>query len=115
MSSILIFFSGALKKANVWPLASMQPVISSREKPLQSSINLALTTLDTTHILILLIITEMIHWLHEERQQLLREMCARDKGAKEKYSLDNFNGKELRNLIVDDNHGIIYCYIPKVI
>lgn len=31
-----------------------------------------------------------------------------------KHSLEDMRDSELSNLIVNDNHGIIYCYIPKV-
>ncbi|KAM9335590.1 carbohydrate sulfotransferase 12-like [Symphorus nematophorus] len=52
----------------------------------------------------------------ELRLQLLREMCDVDKEtfSEGKHSLEDMTDKELNNLIVDDNHGIIYCYIPKV-
>uniref|UniRef100_A0A8C4EJA8 Carbohydrate sulfotransferase n=1 Tax=Dicentrarchus labrax TaxID=13489 RepID=A0A8C4EJA8_DICLA len=70
----------------------------------------------TTHILILLITAEKIHHLHELRKQLLREMCDGDKEAfsEGKRTVEDMSDKELENLIVDDKHGIIYCYIPKV-
>lgn len=43
-------------------------------------------------------------------------MCGDKEAISEgKHSLDYMSNKELENLIVDDNHGIIYCYIPKVI
>ncbi|XP_045921317.1 carbohydrate sulfotransferase 12-like [Micropterus dolomieu] len=56
-----------------------------------------------------------IHQLQDVRKQLLREICE-DKEAfsKGKHRLENMSNKELDNLIVDDKHGIIYCYIPKV-
>ncbi|XP_062300466.1 carbohydrate sulfotransferase 12-like [Scomber scombrus] len=59
---------------------------------------------------------ERMHQQQELRQQLLREMCNGDKEAfsEGKYSLDDLSDEDLKNLIVDDNHGIIYCYIPKV-
>ena len=49
----------------------------------------------------------------EQRKQLLRETCDSDEEAfhKDKRGLED----ELRRFIVDDYHGIIYCYIPKVI
>ncbi|XP_029311105.1 carbohydrate sulfotransferase 12-like isoform X2 [Cottoperca gobio] len=56
---------------------------------------------------------ERIHQLQELRKQLLRETCDGDKEAF-KHSLEDTSDKELENLIVDDKHGIIYCYIPKV-
>lgn len=43
-------------------------------------------------------------------------MCAAEEAFSEgKRSLHDMSNWELENLIVDDNHGIIYCYIPKVI
>lgn len=53
-----------------------------------------------------------MHQLQELKKQLLREMCDGDKEGK--HSLDDLSDKELKNFIVDDKHGIIYCYIPKV-
>ncbi|XP_041821626.1 carbohydrate sulfotransferase 12-like [Chelmon rostratus] len=57
-----------------------------------------------------------IRQLQEDRKQLLRDVCAIDKGAfpKQKYTLGDLNRKDLGNLIVDDKNGVIYCYIPKV-
>ncbi|TKS92700.1 Carbohydrate sulfotransferase 12 [Collichthys lucidus] len=41
-------------------------------------------------------------------------MCADKEAFPEgKRGLDDMSNKELENLIVDDKHGIIYCYIPK--
>ncbi|XP_078132026.1 carbohydrate sulfotransferase 12-like [Sander vitreus] len=59
---------------------------------------------------------EGIHQLQELRKKLLREMCDGDRDAftEGKHSLDDLSDKELENLIVDDKHCIIYCYIPKV-
>ncbi|KAE8278980.1 Carbohydrate sulfotransferase 12 [Larimichthys crocea] len=58
---------------------------------------------------------ERIHQRQELRKQSLREMCAAEEAFSEgKRSLDDMSNGELRNLIVDDKHGIIYCYIPKV-
>ncbi len=51
--------------------------------------------------------------MQETRKQLLREMC--DEDSVEKQSLEKFSNSDFKNLVVDDNHGIIYCYIPKVI
>ncbi|XP_061587217.1 carbohydrate sulfotransferase 12-like isoform X1 [Cololabis saira] len=44
----------------------------------------------------------------EVRKQLLRELCHDEK------NLGNIAQKDLRHLIVNDKHGIIYCFIPKV-
>ncbi|XP_040887179.1 carbohydrate sulfotransferase 12-like isoform X2 [Toxotes jaculatrix] len=59
---------------------------------------------------------ERKHQLRDLRKQLLKEICGRDKEAfsEGKHSLEDVSDKELMNLIVDDTHGIIYCYIPKV-
>ncbi|XP_029931603.1 carbohydrate sulfotransferase 12-like [Myripristis murdjan] len=51
----------------------------------------------------------------EQRKQLLSEMCGdRVTSSDKKRILANMTKKQLKNLIVDDKHGIIYCYIPKV-
>ncbi|GAA6228240.1 carbohydrate sulfotransferase 12-like [Lates japonicus] len=59
---------------------------------------------------------ERMHQLQELRKQLLKEICASDKEAFSggKHSLEDISAKDLKNLIVDDTHGVIYCYIPKV-
>nr|XP_033962269.1 carbohydrate sulfotransferase 12-like [Pseudochaenichthys georgianus] len=56
---------------------------------------------------------ERIHETQGLRKQLLRETCAGDKETF-KHRLEDVRDEELANLIVDDKHGIIYCYIPKV-
>ncbi|XP_037532664.1 carbohydrate sulfotransferase 12-like [Nematolebias whitei] len=57
-----------------------------------------------------------LYQLQELRKQLIHEQCHGD--AKTfldgKHSFEDISDKELDNFIVDDNHGIIYCYIPKV-
>lgn len=52
----------------------------------------------------------------EQRRRLLQEMCANDSVAfpGKNRSFDDIPNKELDHLIVDDRHGIIYCYVPKV-
>ncbi|XP_044040860.1 carbohydrate sulfotransferase 12-like [Siniperca chuatsi] len=59
---------------------------------------------------------ERIHQLQTLRKQLIRETCDGDKEAfsKGKHSLEDMSDNELKNLIVDDKHGVIYCYVPKV-
>ncbi|XP_060951819.1 carbohydrate sulfotransferase 12-like [Limanda limanda] len=59
---------------------------------------------------------ERMDILQEGRKQLLKENCENDKKAisKGKRSLEDMSDSELKNLVVDDEHGIIYCYIPKV-
>lgn len=50
------------------------------------------------------------------RKQQLKEMCQSNKDvlSKRRRSLEEISDKELKNFIVDDKHGIIYCFIPKV-
>ncbi|KAM9785334.1 carbohydrate sulfotransferase 12-like [Syngnathus typhle] len=52
----------------------------------------------------------------EYRQRLLKELCANDSlmFPGKKRSFDDIPNKELDHLIVDDRHGVIYCYVPKV-
>ena len=68
------------------------------------------------YILILLITAERMQNLQEVRKELLKENCKDDKDdiSKRKHGFEDISDKELNNLIVDDKHGIIYCYIPKV-
>ncbi|XP_041840319.1 carbohydrate sulfotransferase 12-like, partial [Melanotaenia boesemani] len=59
---------------------------------------------------------ERIHQQKQLRKQLLRELCDADKEVftEGRHSLEELSDTELENLIVDDTHGIVYCYIPKV-
>ncbi|KAF1379232.1 hypothetical protein PFLUV_G00173930 [Perca fluviatilis] len=52
----------------------------------------------------------------DQRRRLLQEMCANDSVVfpGKNRSFDDIPNKELDHLIVDDRHGIIYCYVPKV-
>uniref|UniRef100_A0A8C5R3R3 Carbohydrate sulfotransferase n=1 Tax=Leptobrachium leishanense TaxID=445787 RepID=A0A8C5R3R3_9ANUR len=54
--------------------------------------------------------------VQEERKLILRNFCANSSfnfPTKER-SFDDIPNRELDHLIVDDRHGIIYCYVPKV-
>lgn len=55
--------------------------------------------------------------MQDLRKQLLKEMCDGDKEAfsNGKHSLRDMSDDELKHFIVDENHGVIYCYVPKVI
>uniref|UniRef100_A0A671VVW3 Carbohydrate sulfotransferase n=1 Tax=Sparus aurata TaxID=8175 RepID=A0A671VVW3_SPAAU len=70
----------------------------------------------TTHIPIRSITAERIRQLQDLRKQLLKEMCDGDKEAfsNGKHSLRDMSDDELKHFIVDENHGVIYCYVPKV-
>lgn len=63
-----------------------------------------------------LILAERIHQLQELRRQLIQEQCRGDPEAflDGKNSLNDISNEEFSNFIVDDHHGIVYCYIPKV-
>ncbi|XP_074866727.1 carbohydrate sulfotransferase 12 [Carettochelys insculpta] len=54
--------------------------------------------------------------LQAERRRTLREFCANSSFAfpMKERSFDDIPNYELNHLIVDDRHGIIYCYVPKV-
>ncbi|XP_024864285.1 carbohydrate sulfotransferase 12-like [Kryptolebias marmoratus] len=53
--------------------------------------------------------------LQDLRKQLVQEQCREHKKANLKgNSLEDLSQSKLKNFIVDDKHGIIYCYIPKV-
>ncbi|XP_037335452.2 carbohydrate sulfotransferase 12-like [Pungitius pungitius] len=57
---------------------------------------------------------ERLRRRQELRKQLLRNMCDQEEFSKGKHSLEDISDKQLEHLIVDDKHGIIYCYVPKV-
>ncbi|XP_033023273.1 carbohydrate sulfotransferase 12 [Lacerta agilis] len=54
--------------------------------------------------------------LQAERRRTLRELCANSSFAfpTKERSFDDIPNYELNHLIVDDRHGVIYCYVPKV-
>uniref|UniRef100_A0A3P9J3B0 Carbohydrate sulfotransferase n=1 Tax=Oryzias latipes TaxID=8090 RepID=A0A3P9J3B0_ORYLA len=66
---------------------------------------------DFAKLICLLFVFTAPKYLEQQRlrKDLLRKHCA---GVNQ--SLFNLNNIDLNNLIVDDQHGIIYCYIPKV-
>ncbi|XP_016068448.1 PREDICTED: carbohydrate sulfotransferase 12 [Miniopterus natalensis] len=51
-----------------------------------------------------------------ERRSVLRDFCANTSLAfpTKERSFDDIPNYELNHLIVDDRHGVIYCYVPKV-
>nr|XP_061814961.1 carbohydrate sulfotransferase 12-like [Nerophis lumbriciformis]XP_061814962.1 carbohydrate sulfotransferase 12-like [Nerophis lumbriciformis] len=52
----------------------------------------------------------------ELRKRILRDACREDieEFPKDKQSSDEHIKEVLRQLLVDDEHGVIYCFIPKV-
>ncbi|XP_068455744.1 carbohydrate sulfotransferase 12-like [Clinocottus analis] len=57
-----------------------------------------------------------IYRLQEPRKRLVKIQCDgnTEEYAGGKRSVDDMRINELDNLVVDDKHGIIYCYVPKV-
>uniref|UniRef100_A0A3Q3F4Z4 Carbohydrate sulfotransferase n=1 Tax=Kryptolebias marmoratus TaxID=37003 RepID=A0A3Q3F4Z4_KRYMA len=56
-----------------------------------------------------------LYQLQDLRKQLVQEQCREHKKANLKgNTLEDLSQSKLKNFIVDDKHGIIYCYIPKV-
>ncbi|XP_030067671.1 carbohydrate sulfotransferase 12-like [Microcaecilia unicolor] len=51
-----------------------------------------------------------------ERKHTLRQFCANSSFffPRKERSFDDIPNRELDHLIVDDRHGVIYCYVPKV-
>lgn len=63
-----------------------------------------------------IVVAERLSQLQYFRKQMLQEQCQR-------YKQDDFKGPQnwedlspsaFQNFIVDEKHGSIYCYIPKV-
>ncbi|XP_074518266.1 carbohydrate sulfotransferase 12-like [Halichoeres trimaculatus] len=59
---------------------------------------------------------ERIYQAQEVRRQLIREMCEHDEAAFSRgiHRFENLTYAELDNILVDDENGFIFCYIPKV-
>ncbi|XP_068612272.1 carbohydrate sulfotransferase 12-like [Brachionichthys hirsutus] len=56
---------------------------------------------------------EPIHTRQIRRQQQLRQTCD-SLQRKWNYNIDHLSNGDLANFLYDDEHRIIYCYIPKV-
>ncbi|XP_067912898.1 carbohydrate sulfotransferase 12-like [Heterodontus francisci] len=57
-----------------------------------------------------------LEWIQNERKQKIKDVCADSSimFSGKNRSFEDIPNHELGNLIVDDQHGIIYCYVPKV-
>ncbi|XP_017558692.1 carbohydrate sulfotransferase 12 [Pygocentrus nattereri] len=53
----------------------------------------------------------------DSRKQMIHDLCSSNSSLDfpgKNRTFDDIPNKELDHLIVDDRHGIIYCYVPKV-
>ncbi|KAI4883985.1 hypothetical protein NFI96_003366 [Prochilodus magdalenae] len=53
----------------------------------------------------------------DSRKQLIHDLCSSNSSLDfpgKNRTFDDIPNKELEHLIVDEQHGIIYCYVPKV-
>ncbi|XP_059058116.1 carbohydrate sulfotransferase 11 [Achroia grisella] len=54
---------------------------------------------------------ELTQSLNLARQELIQDACKR---FPPKYDLDELPGNQLEHILIDDNHKLLYCYVPKV-
>ncbi|KAL1282670.1 hypothetical protein QQF64_001473 [Cirrhinus molitorella] len=53
----------------------------------------------------------------EHRRRIIRELCSANSSlnfTEKSITYDQIPNKDLNHLIVDDHHGVIYCFVPKV-
>ncbi|XP_067884480.1 carbohydrate sulfotransferase 12-like [Heterodontus francisci] len=57
-----------------------------------------------------------LEWIQNERKQKIKDVCADSSimFSGKNRSFEDIPNNELNHLIVDDRHGIIYCFVPKV-
>lgn len=49
-----------------------------------------------------------------ERQERLQYNCEEILGDREDQEEDDLNPESFRNILVDEQHELLYCYVPKV-
>lgn len=54
---------------------------------------------------------ELTQSLNLGRQELIQEACGR---VPPTYSLEDLHPTQLEHILVDDEHKLLYCYVPKV-
>lgn len=54
---------------------------------------------------------ELTQSLNLARQELIQDKCRR---LPPKYSLDDLPPSQLEHILVDEEHKLLYCYVPKV-
>ncbi|RVE48512.1 hypothetical protein evm_006823 [Chilo suppressalis] len=54
---------------------------------------------------------ELTQSLNLARQERIQEVCNR---FEPKYSLDDLPDNQLEHILIDENHKLLYCYVPKV-
>lgn len=54
---------------------------------------------------------ELTQSLNLGRQELIQEACAHFPPS---YTLEDLHPTQLEHILVDDEHKLLYCYVPKV-
>lgn len=54
---------------------------------------------------------ELTQSLNLGRQELMQEKCRR---SPPKYFLDDLPPSQLEHILIDEEHKLLYCYVPKV-
>lgn len=54
---------------------------------------------------------ELTQSLNLARQELIQETCRR---FPPKFGLDDLPQSQLEHLLIDEEHKLLYCYVPKV-